>query len=138
MRSNNKDAPPKALLGLTAQVVSAYLGKNQLPTQRLGDVIRTVHGTLATMGNEGVSQAGTPAVPVKQSVTPEFIVCLEDGRKVKMLRRYLRKAYNMTPLQYRSKWGLPATYPMVAPNYTKTRSLLAKKIGLGQHERKAH
>lgn len=137
MHPTDKEAAREALLGLTARVVEAYLGKNQLAASKLGDVIRTVHGSLAKVQEETTGpQSREPAVPVKASVTPDYLVCLEDGRKVKMLRRYLRKAYRMSPLEYRARWGLPADYPMVAPNYAKTRSLLAKRIGLGHHQRK--
>ncbi len=95
-------------------------------------LIATVHETLATLGPEEAAPRPEPAVPIKQSVKPEYIVCLDDGKKLKMLKRHLKTAYNMTPDDYRKRWGLPSDYPMVAPNYAATRSKLAKKIGLGR------
>ncbi len=92
----------------------------------------TVHQTLATLGPVEPAPKPTPAVPIKRSVTPDYIVCLDDGKKLKMLKRHLKTAYNMTPAEYRERWGLPRDYPMVAPNYAKQRSKLAKKFGLGQ------
>ncbi len=91
-----------------------------------------MHQTLATVGTEEAAPKPKPAVPIKQSVKPDYIVCLEDGKKLKMLKRHLKTAYNMTPDDYRKRWGLPSDYPMVAPNYAKQRRALAKKIGLGR------
>jgi predicted transcriptional regulator len=104
----------------------------------LPQVIREVYQTLSVLGGAAPAAAEkpTPAIPVKKSVTPEYIVCLEDGKKLKMLKRHLRTAYNMSPEEYRDKWGLPADYPMVAPSYAKQRSKLAKQIGLGTRGRK--
>lgn len=123
------------LLRMTAQMVAAYLRKNSVPTAQITEVINSVYGSLRVI--EGRTNAPKPAelkppVPIKKSVTPEYIICLEDGRKLKMLKRHLRTEYNMTPEQYRQKWGLPADYPMVAPNYAKQRSAFAKEIGLGK------
>lgn len=122
-------------LRMTAQMVAAYLRKNAVPTAQITEVINSIYNSLRAI--EGRSSATRPtqvkpAVPVKKSVTPEYIVCLEDGRKLKMLKRHLRTEYNMTPEQYRQKWGLTADYPMVAPNYAKQRSAFAKEIGLGK------
>ncbi|AUN33346.1 MucR family transcriptional regulator [Niveispirillum cyanobacteriorum] len=123
------------LLRMTAEIVSAYVGQNTLPTQQLPEVINSVYVTLT--GLQGVpaevqQEPMRPAVPIKKSVTPEYIVCLEDGKKLKMLKRHLRSTYDMTPEEYRAKWGLPPDYPMVAPNYAAQRSEFAKKIGLGR------
>ncbi|KPF85250.1 transcriptional regulator [alpha proteobacterium AAP38] len=123
------------LLRMTAEIVSAYVGQNTLPTQQLPEVINAVYVTLT--GLQGVpaevpQEPMRPAVPIKKSVTPEYIVCLEDGKKLKMLKRHLRSTYDMTPEEYRAKWGLPPDYPMVAPNYAAQRSEFAKKIGLGR------
>lgn len=122
------------LLTLTTEIVAAHLGNSQVPSEEIPAVIQKIYQTLA--GLDGADkEAGTdrpqPAVPVKKSVNPEYIVCLEDGKKLKMLKRHLKSAYGMTPEQYRERWGLPADYPMVAPNYARTRSRLAKEIGLG-------
>lgn len=124
------------LLRMTADIVSAYVGKNVLPTQQIPEVIQTVYASLNGLVGGGIREAQSepprPAVPIKKSVTPEYIVCLEDGKKLKMLKRHLRSTYNMTPDEYRSKWGLPSDYPMVAPSYAAQRSEFAKKIGLGR------
>ena len=121
------------LLELTADIVSAHASNNTLAQADLPQVIRDVYSTLAGLGTAAApAETPKPAVPVKRSVTPDFIICLEDGKKLKMLKRHLKTAYNMTPEQYRERWGLPADYPMVAPNYAKKRSSLAKKIGLGR------
>lgn len=121
------------VLGLTAQIVSAHIGKNQVAVDALPALIEAVYRTLATAGaTEAPPAAQTPAVPVKKSVFPDFIVCLEDGKKLKMLKRHLQTSYGMTPGEYRAKWNLPADYPMVAPSYASHRSTLAKSIGLGR------
>ena len=122
------------LLRMTAQVVAAYVSNNPVPAAQLAEVIRAIHASLAGLENDGAPSGGgeAPAVPVKKSVTPEYIVCLEDGKKLKMLKRHLRTAYGLSPEQYRAKWGLPADYPMVAPTYAAQRSAFAKKIGLGK------
>jgi predicted transcriptional regulator len=126
-------------LELAAEIVSAYVANNSLPQNELPDLLRTVHDALthtAAGQVEAPAEAPKPAVAVKKSVTPDYIVCLEDGKKFKSLKRHLRTQYSMTPEQYREKWGLPADYPMVAPNYAKARSELAKEMGLGQQRRK--
>jgi len=124
------------ILGLTAQIVSAHVSNNSVPTDALPALIQEVYKTLSGVGQEPIShERPAPAVPVKKSVFPDHIVCLEDGKKLKMLKRHLKTAYNMTPEQYRERWGLPPEYPMVAPNYARHRSSLAKKIGLGTKPR---
>ena len=120
---------------MTADLVAAYVSNNTLPLAQLAEIINAVYGSLK--GLEGqVAQPPPepvkPAVPIRKSVTPEFLICLEDGKKLKMLKRHLRSTYNMTPDEYRAKWGLAQDYPMVAPNYAARRSEFAKKIGLGR------
>ncbi len=120
---------------LAADIVSAYVSNNSVPASDLPALIQEVHAALSQVMNGSVAleaEAPKPAVPAKKSVTNEFIVCLEDGRKFKSLKRHLRTQYNMSPDEYREKWGLAADYPMVAPNYAKARSNLAKQMGLGQ------
>ncbi len=128
------------LIELAADIVSAYVSKNSVPLAELPNVINSVHTTLNQIAS-GVTVAtpaplGEPAVPIKKSVTPDFIICLEDGKQFKSLKRHLRTAYGMTPDQYREKWDLKPDYPMVAPAYAKRRSALAKASGLGQQRRK--
>jgi predicted transcriptional regulator len=124
------------VLGLTAQIVSAHVSNNAVTPDALPALIQDVYRTLANVGREpSAPDRPQPAVPVKRSVFPDHIVCLEDGKKLKMLKRHLKTAYNMTPEQYRERWGLPPDYPMVAPNYARHRSSLAKKIGLGTKAR---
>ncbi|MBY0338019.1 MAG: MucR family transcriptional regulator [Acetobacteraceae bacterium] len=128
------------LLGLTAEIVSAHVSNNPVPVSDLPNLIQDVHRTLSSLGAPVVRpepEKPQPFVPVKKSIHPDYLICLEDGKKLKMLKRHLQSAYNMTPDQYREKWGLPADYPMVAPNYAKHRSSLAKQIGLGTQPRKA-
>ncbi|WP_137389960.1 MucR family transcriptional regulator [Rhodoligotrophos defluvii] len=126
------------LAELTAEIVAAYVANNAVPSESLPglikDVYRALTGTLETEEKQVAELK--PAVPLRRSVTPDYIVCLEDGKKFKSLKRHLRTQYNMTPEQYREKWGLPADYPMVAPNYAAARSDLAKKMGLGQKKRR--
>ena len=127
----------KGFVDLTANIVSAYLSHNTTPVSEIPALIGQVHAALMRISAghvEPVAQAVKPAVAVKKSVTPDYIVCLEDGKKFKSLKRHLRAQYNMTPEQYREKWQLPADYPMVAPNYAVARSRLAKQMGLG-HQR---
>lgn len=123
------------LLRLATEIVSAFVSKNSISAADLPGMIKTVHSTLTDLEQGGPAagaQELNPAVPVKKSVTPEYIVCLEDGKKLKMLKRYLRSQYGLSPEEYRARWGLPADYPMVAPNYAAQRSKLAKQIGLGR------
>ena len=124
---------------LTASITSAYVGNNHLTTAELPALITSIHAALETAAKGPIEkpvEGQVPAVPLKKSLTPDHIICLEDGKKFKSLKRHLRTTYDMTPEQYRSKWGLPVDYPMVAPNYAKTRSELAKSMGLGQQRRK--
>ncbi len=127
-----------AILKQVTEIVTAYLSKNVLPPEEVPGLIRSVHATLGGIaGMEApVRETREPAVPVKKSVKPDYIVCLEDGKKLKMLKRYLRARYDMSPDQYRAKWGLPADYPMTAPNYAAKRSEFAKKFGLGKPGKK--
>ena len=131
-------AKPSELLALTTNIVAAHVSNNSVAVPDLPRLIREVHDTLASVSGAGgrEPERPTPAVAIKKSVTPDFIVCLEDGKKLKMLKRHLKTAYNLTPEQYRERWGLPADYPMVAPNYAKQRSKLAKQIGLGTRARR--
>ena len=125
------------LLELTTEIVSAHVGNNSIALGDLPQLIQDVYKTLSIVGTTPpVPERPKPAVPIKKSVFPDFVVCLEDGKKLKMLKRHLKTAYNMTPDHYRERWGLPPEYPMVAPNYAKHRSTLAKKIGLGTKPRK--
>jgi predicted transcriptional regulator len=124
---------------LTAEIVSAYVSNNPVPAGEMSALISQVHQALTRVGGnqaEAPLEMLKPAVAVKRSVTPDYIVCLDDGKKFKSLKRHLRTQYNMTPEQYREKWGLPSDYPMVAPNYAAARSQLAKKMGLGQQRRR--
>jgi len=126
------------VLRLTAKIVSAHTRKYQVAADTLPELIQSVWRSLATAGTaEPASAPPTPAVPIRKSVFPDHIVCLEDGKKLKVLKRHLQTSYGMTPQQYRGKWGLPADYPMVAPNYASHRSSLAKQIGLGRKPRSA-
>lgn len=126
------------LVEMAAEIVSAYVSANQVQPQDLPGLIRTVYASLVQVAGSApvaAASAQEPAVPVKKSITPDYIVCLEDGKKFKSLKRHLRTKYSMTPDDYRAKWGLPHDYPMVAPNYAKERSNLAKRMGLGQARR---
>jgi predicted transcriptional regulator len=124
------------LVDLTVSLVSSYVGRNQVPLQELPGIIKMFHGALAQAAGLGAAAAADaerkPAVSVKKSVSDEYIVCLEDGKKLTMLKRYLRTHYNMSPEEYKKKWDLPHDYPMVAPAYARLRSAFAKKIGLGR------
>lgn len=119
-------------LGGATRIVSAYLRHHDVPAGKVPELIRLVHASLSGLGGEIALNGAKPAVPVAKSVTPDFLICLEDGRRLKVLRRYLRAVHNMSPEEYRAKWSLPANYPMVAPNYGKSRSEFAKRIGLGK------
>lgn len=133
-REDNLDS--SELLRMTTDVVSAYLGNNTVAASQISEVISTVHEALTRLNTEAgepEAEPAKPAVPIRRSITPEYIICLEDGKRLKMLKRHLRTTYNMTPEEYRAKWGLPADYPMVAPNYAAQRSEFAKKIGLGRN-----
>jgi predicted transcriptional regulator len=135
---NNQDK--SEVVELTADIVAAYVGNNAVPTTELPNLISDVFNALAnamagTAEKETVEEK--PAVPVRRSVTPDAVICLEDGKKFKSLKRHLRTHHNMTPEEYREKWGLGTDYPMVAPNYAEARSSLAKKMGLGQRRRRS-
>ena len=124
---------------LTAEIVSAYVSNNPVPAGDMPGLINQVHGALQRISgghSEVQPEPLKPAVSVKKSITPDYIICLEDGKKFKSLKRHLRTQYNLTPEQYREKWGLPPDYPMVAPNYAAARSQLAKQMGLGQQRRR--
>jgi len=125
------------LLAFTTEIVSSHVSGNEIAAAELPKLIRDVYATLSSLGTaEPEVETLRPAVPVKKSVFPDYIVCLEDGKKLKMLKRHLKTAYNMTTEEYRARWNLPADYPMVAPNYAERRSGLAKKIGLGVRNKK--
>ncbi len=121
------------LLSMTTELVSSYVSNNNVSIEDLPIVVERVFKSLSSVTTEGSLSADRPqpAVPIKRSITPDYLICLEDGKKLKMLKRHLKTAYNMTPEQYRERWGLPSDYPMVAPNYAARRSELAKDIGLG-------
>ncbi|MEZ6000561.1 MucR family transcriptional regulator [Hyphomonas sp.] len=125
------------VLGMTTGIVSSFVSNNTVPASELPGLIRSVHDAISSLSEEATSgaEALSPAVPISKSITPDFLICLEDGRKLKMLRRYLRSRYSMTPEEYRERWNLPADYPMVAPNYAKLRSKHAKNIGLGKKKK---
>lgn len=135
MPSDHDDPPSLATLQFASEIVAAYVSNNPLAVDELPEMIRTVHGVLAGLSGEpnATQPQQGPAVAIADSVTNDHLICLEDGKKLKMLKRYLRSRYGLSPEEYRAKWGLPADYPMVAPNYAAQRSQLAKKIGLGQN-----
>ena len=122
------------ILRLATEIVAAYVSNNAMAANDLPAMIRTVHSTLNNLDQTAPGRETdlTPAVPIKKSVTADYIICLEDGKKLKMLKRYLRSQYGLTPEEYKARWGLPHDYPMVAPNYAAQRSKLAKQIGLGR------
>ncbi|MFK7793397.1 MAG: MucR family transcriptional regulator [Devosiaceae bacterium] len=129
-----------ALVDLTADIVSAYVSHNVIPATDLPSLIGDVHGALGTLigrTNEPPKEDQKPAVPPKKSITPDYLICLEDGKRFKSLKRHLKTHYDLSPDQYRDKWGLSSDYPMVAPNYAEARSRLAKEMGLGQRRAKA-
>ena len=135
----NENLTSPNYIELAADIVSAYVSNNSVPSGDLPSLINDIHEALVRVAGGGIevpAEAPKPAIPVKKSVTPDYIICLEDGKKFKSLKRHLRTQYNMTPEQYREKWGLSPDYPMVAPNYAKARSDLAKEMGLGQQRRK--
>lgn len=130
--SENSSPDNGDMIAWTAEIVASHVQNNTVAISDLPVLIKTVHDSLSVLGRESPSEKPQPAVSIRRSITPDFIICLEDGRKLKMLKRHLSTAYGMTPVEYREKWGLPSDYPMVAPNYAKQRSSLAKKIGLGK------
>jgi predicted transcriptional regulator len=124
------------LVEYAASIVAAYVGNNTVAAEELPDLIRLVHASLSDVaGGETVADQPKPAVPVEKSISDNFLTCLEDGKKFKSLKRHLRTAYDMSPEEYRAKWDLPADYPMVAPGYSRQRSKLAKKMGLGRADK---
>tara|TARA_B100000029_G_scaffold466334_1_gene501773 strand:- start:10155 stop:10661 length:507 start_codon:yes stop_codon:yes gene_type:complete len=132
---NTEELPHDDVLKMTAQIVAAYVGNNSVGGSQISELIKAVYSNLAGLKdnvevNNKVRQK--PAVTIKKSITADYLICLEDGKKLKMLKRYLRTSYGLTPEEYRTKWGLSSDYPMVAPNYAKQRSAFAKKIGLGK------
>ncbi len=127
------------VLRLSSEIVAAYVSRNPVQANAISDVVRQVHGALIDLAKPEAAAPAVkprPAVPVSRSIQPDYVVCLEDGAQLKMLKRYLRSRYDMSPEDYRRKWGLPADYPMVAPNYAARRSDFAKKIGLGRGVRR--
>ncbi|MBL4537040.1 MucR family transcriptional regulator [Oceanicaulis alexandrii] len=126
------------LMRMTTDIIASFLSHNSVPAESVPDMIKSVYATMKEISGEPAKPEpkAKPAVPVSRSVSDDYIVCLEDGKKLKMLKRYLRSQYDMSPEDYRRKWGLPADYPMVAPNYSKRRSEFAKEIGLGRGARK--
>ena len=135
----SEESQGNELLGLTTQIVAAHVSNNTVAVNDLPQLIEQVYKTLSSVGEEAKPEPErpTPAVPIKKSIQPDYIVCLEDGKKLKMLKRHLKTAYTMTPEEYRERWGLAPDYPMVAPNYAKQRSKLAKEIGLGTRARRS-
>ena len=130
-----ENLPHTDVLQMTTQVVAAYVGHNNVGEGQISEVIKSVYTSLAGLNGHAELAAKAkqkPAVPIKKSITPDFLICLEDGKKLKMLKRHLRTAFGLSPEDYRAKWGLGSDYPMVAPNYAKQRSAFAKKIGLGK------
>ena len=128
------------ILNLTSKIVAAFVARNTVHTDELSELIRSVHNSLTNISAPIIHKEPEhlkPAVSIKKSITPEYIICLEDGKKLKMLKRYLRTNFNMSPEDYRAKWNLPPDYPMVAPDYADLRSNFAKKIGLGKNQRKS-
>ena len=133
------DSAGKNFVDLTANIVSAYVSNNPTPASEIPALIGQIHAALLRVSTgraEPPLEPAKPAVPVKKSMTADYLICLEDGKRFKSLKRHLRTQYGLTPEQYRDKWGLPADYPMVAPNYAAARSQLAKKMGLGQQRRR--
>ena len=127
--------PHAEVLQMTTKVVSAYVGHNSVGETQIPEVIKSVYASLAGLDSHmepGAKAKEKPAVPIKKSITPDYVICLEDGMKFKMLKRHLRTTYGLSPEDYRARWGLGSDYPMVAPNYAKRRSAIAKKIGLGK------
>jgi len=135
MTEENQDQSNSSeIMQMAVDIVSAYVGNNAISAAQVPEVISSVYGSLMALSETGNGSAEplNPAVPIRRSITPDYLVCLEDGKKLKMLKRHIRAVYGLTPEEYRMKWGLPADYPMVAPNYAKQRSNFAKQIGLGR------
>lgn len=138
---NTEDSrEPRKLLALAARIAAIYVENNPTPIDQVPEIVRSVYRSLQGLGEDAgadIQPAHEPAVPIKRSVRPDYLICLEDGKRLKMLRRYLKSQFDLTPEAYRTKWGLPPDYPMVAPNYARQRSEFAKKIGLGRNRRKS-
>jgi predicted transcriptional regulator len=138
-QDNTQTVPDGELLRMTAEVVASYVRQNPVAADRLPELINSVHDSLKSANGQSPQpqpeQPAKPAVAIRKSIQPDYLVCLEDGKKLKMLKRHLRTTYNMSPDEYRAKWGLPPDYPMVAPNYAAQRSDFAKRIGLGRNAR---
>jgi predicted transcriptional regulator len=135
MTEEEKNSSEKTeMLRMAVDIVSAYVGNNSVSTAQVPEVINAIYGSLSALGdaNNGPAETLRPAVPVRRSITPDYLICLEDGKQLKMLKRHLRAVYGLSPEEYRAKWGLAPDYPMVAPNYAKQRSNFAKQIGLGR------
>jgi len=135
MTEEEKNASEKTeMLRMAVDIVSAYVGNNSVPTTQVPEVINAIYSSLNALGDadNGPAETLRPAVPVRRSITPDYLICLEDGKQLKMLKRHLRAVYGLSPEEYRAKWGLPPDYPIVAPNYAKQRSNFAKQIGLGR------
>ena len=134
MAERNPSQDVNELLNLTTDIVAAYVSNNTATADELASLLHSTYATLNALndGEAGGMTNKEPAVPVAKSITPDYIICLEDGKQLKMLKRYIRTQYGLSPEEYRRRWGLPADYPMVAPNYAKKRSAFAKKIGLGK------
>ena len=131
--TNDEMVLDETLITLTSDIVAAHVSNNSVAVSDLPLIINNVHGALASLSGKAAEQAKpTPAVSIKSSIKPDYVVCLEDGKKLKMLKRHLMTHYGLTPDEYRTKWGLPSDYPMVAPNYAEKRRQLAKSIGLGK------
>jgi predicted transcriptional regulator len=139
VESDPEELSGQEILRLSADIVAAYVSRNSVQPAGISDIVRQVHGALTDLAHPQTAAPTArqkPAAPISRSVQPDYIICLEDGAKLKMLKRYLRSRYNMSPEDYRRKWGLPADYPMVAPNYAARRSDFAKQIGLGRGVRR--
>ena len=137
-KTESPAADSDELMRSACRIIAAYVSKNPISASEVPEMIKSIYGTLSGLSGSGPGEAAPtnqkPAVPIKKSITPDFIICLEDGKKLKMLKRYLRTRYKMTPDEYRAKWNLPLDYPIVAPNYAARRSEFAKKIGLGRRQ----
>lgn len=135
--TENTEVARYEVLSLTTEIISAHVSNNSVNAEDLPSLIQSVYEKLSELSTPAVEKtaAAAPAVPIKKSVTDDYIICLEDGRKLKMLKRHLATSYNLTPDEYRAKWGLPPSYPMVAPNYAAKRQALAKQIGLGRKKK---
>ena len=130
------NAAPAAILKCASEIVAAFVSNNPMQSAELPELIKDIHATLKALDSAGGATASLePAVPIKKSITDDFLICLEDGKKFKSLKRHLRSKYGLSPEQYREKWGLPYDYPMVAPSYARKRSALAKEMGLGKVEK---